>query len=88
MFRLLLEDAEGQEASIMTAFDRAFDIVKNDGMITLRMPMSAYNTIMETLAMDMQSSMIEPDIRADLSRAMDQIQELPMVREDLPGGSE
>tara|TARA_Y100000748_G_scaffold265448_1_gene235305 strand:- start:150 stop:368 length:219 start_codon:yes stop_codon:yes gene_type:complete len=72
----------------MTAFDRAFDIVKNDGMITLRMPMSAYNTIMETLAMDMQSSMIEPDIRADLSRAMDQIQELPMVREDLPGGSE
>ena len=72
----------------MTAFDRAFDIVKNDGMITLRMPMSAYNTIMETLAMDMQSSMIEPDIRADLSRAMDQIEELPMVREDLPGGSE
>ena len=60
-------------------FDRAFDIVKEEGMITLRMPMSAYNTIMETLAMDMQSSMIEPDIRADLARAMDQIQELPMT---------
>jgi len=58
-------------------FDRAFDVVKEDGMmVTLRMPMSAYNTIMETLAMDMQSSMIEPDIRADLARAMDQIQEL------------
>ena len=60
-------------------FDRAFDIVKQEGMVTLRMPMSAYNTIMETLAMDMQSSMIEPDIRADLARAMDQIQELPMT---------
>ena len=60
-------------------FDRAFDIVKEEGMVTLRMPMSAYNTIMETLAMDMQSSMIEPDIRADLARAMDQIQELPMT---------
>ncbi len=28
MFRLLLEDAEGQEASIMTAFDRAWDMSK------------------------------------------------------------
>ena len=28
MFRLLLEAAKGQEASIMTAFDRAWDITK------------------------------------------------------------
>tara|TARA_R100001460_G_scaffold67554_1_gene107967 strand:+ start:8212 stop:8436 length:225 start_codon:yes stop_codon:yes gene_type:complete len=71
----------GYLAITMTdTFDRAFDIVKEDGMmVTLRMPMSAYNIIMETLAMDMQSSMIEPDIRADLARAMDQIQELPMT---------
>ena len=62
-------------------FDKAFDLVKEEGMVTLRMPMSAYNTIMETLSMDMQSSMIEPEIRAELARAMDQIQELPMTGE-------
>lgn len=70
----------GYLAITMTdTFDKAFDIVKEEGMVTLRMPMSAYNVIMETLAMDMQSSFIEPSIRAELERAMDQIQELPMT---------
>ena len=44
-----------------------------EGMATLVMPEWAYDVIMQTLYMDLNSKMIDDEIKFELSRAMDQI---------------
>ena len=44
------------------------------GMTTLVMPDSAYDTIMETLHMDLRSKSMDDEIKFELQRAIDQIQ--------------
>lgn len=47
------------------------DFCKRNMMVEMKAPAWAWDVIMETLAMDMESSMIEPRIREELSRAVD-----------------
>ena len=44
--------------------------------VFLVMPEWAYDTIMETLHMDAESSSFEPELRKDIKKALDAIKEL------------
>jgi len=65
-------DLSLKEKSSDRAFHTGWSLMKNgEGMVTITMPNWAHDTIMETLAMDLESSMIDPEIRAKLGRAME-----------------
>jgi hypothetical protein len=60
--------------------------MKNEDYVVIRLPVRDYDVIMETLARDMESAHIWPDLRRDLRRAMENMEYIP--KEKLPDADE